>query len=214
MTFDARENQAVCASLRSAGVAVDSVYDLVNRAETPDAAFPVLATWLVRVKSDRMKEGIARALSARKARAAAFGALVQEFSSSDAATRSQMQVKWAVANAIAVMARKEDIPCLLALTGQERHGQAREMLVVALGRLGAVEAVPLLLALLGEPELRMAAARALVALKGSEARTYLEALLSDVTGAQREQLRKMLARHPKGPYDGRRASNGSPLEMG
>jgi hypothetical protein len=97
-----------------------------------DAAAPILAEWLPRVRDPVEKEVIARSLTGSKtAGATAARALVAEFRS---APMSDETTKWAYANALATLADSEIAGDLLELIRDTRHGRARQMLCDALKR--------------------------------------------------------------------------------
>ena len=73
------EDEMVAEALRAVGVQVRSVYDLVNTKESYPEAIPVLLELLPRVRNDRIKEGVVRALTVREARPVAAKPLIREF---------------------------------------------------------------------------------------------------------------------------------------
>ena len=164
--------------LRAVGVAVNSVWDLVNtRSGYPDAV-PVLVMGLRRVAGDpdnaRLVEGIARALSVKQARPAAAPALIECFDRVE-----DESVRWAMGSALDIVADKSSVSGLLELAGQSRYGSSRQLVVSALGRVGKdrPEVVELLVRLLGDDDMAAVAASALARLKAVEAREPLRPLL-------------------------------------
>jgi hypothetical protein len=124
--------------LRKAGYDVrDSPYDLIDlfrRTRIPyTSAVPILVKWLPRVSRSDVKEGIVRALSVPWAKEAALP-LLQEFRESPAATGGS-GVKWAIGNALEVIADDTMFSDISSLVRDKRHGRDREMLVLALAKM-------------------------------------------------------------------------------
>lgn len=93
----------------SKGFAVSSVWDLVHTADDYTDAVPVLVTMLNQTADYDVKEGIVRALSLKRFRSSAFGALVSALEDlfDDMLPRADT-LKWAIGNALSVQATKED----------------------------------------------------------------------------------------------------------
>jgi HEAT repeat protein len=97
---DDNENRMVCDALSNVDIKVNSIYDLVNSNENYPEAIPILVDMLPKVKSDRIKEGVARALTVRNAGEVVAKALIKEFQNYKVSTESEEYTKWAIANAI------------------------------------------------------------------------------------------------------------------
>jgi hypothetical protein len=108
LKFEAAEKPLVQA-LKDVGVSVNSVWDLVNRKQTDAKAIPILLDHLRHPYPYRVREGIARALTEKVAGKSVFRALVDEYSKvPESADAAQHGFKWALGNAIAVVAKKDD----------------------------------------------------------------------------------------------------------
>ncbi len=108
----AQDEQELLAELRSAGVAVGSVYDFVGKSVAPAAAAPVLVGHLSVPHVRVIREGIIRALSCSHLRLYALDALRSGF----AQTQDQME-RWLFANALAAMATLDELrPDLAGIT--------------------------------------------------------------------------------------------------
>lgn len=83
--------------------------DLVHTADDYTDAVPVLVTMLNQTADYDVKEGIVRALSLKRFRSSAFGALVSALEDlfDDMSPRADT-LKWAIGNALSVQATKED----------------------------------------------------------------------------------------------------------
>jgi hypothetical protein len=97
------------------------------------AAIPILLNWLPKISNLRVKQSIVRALTVPWSKSEIGPVLVSEFRNADETADSY---KWVVGNALEATAHptvKED---LLELVQVRKHGTARQMLAVALGKLG------------------------------------------------------------------------------
>lgn len=124
-----REDELVTGRLRSVGIEVDSVWDLVNSRGPYPNAIPVLVEMLPQVRHPRVKEGIVRALMDPTAGRDAVNALLEEFHASQ-----EHSVKWAIGNALSELARREDLDTLLEIAAARKHGTTRQMVISGLGK--------------------------------------------------------------------------------
>lgn len=129
------EDERVVAALQEAGFVVSSVFDLVNTKQNYEGAIPVLLASLETVQDDWIKEGIVRALAVKEARGVAAGPLLREFVAIRVdESRSRQLLKWAIGSTLDIVADPSVVDQLVELALDSRHGKAREMLVLALGR--------------------------------------------------------------------------------
>ncbi len=198
MILDEAEDRDVCEALRQHGFEVSSVYDLVNSPQRNDAAFPVLVEWLPKVKSDRIKEGVARALTVKGAGPAVLAALLTEFESYVADTPSKEGTKWAVGNAISEVAAKHDADAIRRLVRECRHGKSRDRLVFALGKLRVQDAVDDLMELLDDEDLRLPAMIALAKLRSRKAQQRIALFLDDSDPNVRREARMAMKKLERG----------------
>jgi len=184
------EDRRVARALRSVGVEVSSVWDLVNEARPYPEAIPILLQWLPKVTDDRIKEGIIRALTVKEARGIAAKPLIREFEES----KDLYGAKWAAGNALSVVADDSVFGDLTRLARDKRHGKAREMVVVALGNMKNPRAVDVLVELLEDDEAAGHAIIALGKLKAKKARSYIEPFLSHPQQWIRTEAKRALAK--------------------
>lgn len=112
--------QPILADLRDAGVAVDSVWDLVNTAAPYPAALPVLLKHLQRGQyPDRVMESLGRALAVKPA-VFAWDVLIQLYR--EAHGRGEAE---GLAVALAATATREQLDALIDLLGEESRGDTR-----------------------------------------------------------------------------------------
>ena len=122
--------------LRAAGFEVASVGALYSRKLPYRAAIPVLVAWLPRIGNPLVKEEIVRALAVKWATKTTAGPLlVAEFER--AADAGATGLSWTAGNALEVLANDALADDLIRLATDRRYGKAREMVVLALGKLRA-----------------------------------------------------------------------------
>lgn len=149
---DARYAEAeapVVAALAEVGVEVRSVWDLVNSEDDNYAvAVPVLVAHLQDESyPDRVREGIARSLSFRKA-APAWPAIVELYRT----TTDSFDLQQGLAVAMAGTVTDETVDELVAEAHRQEHGESRLILLLGLRRLGTPAATEALEGLLDDPE--------------------------------------------------------------
>jgi HEAT repeat protein len=130
-------------------------------------AVPILLKWLPIVEDAYVKETIVRSLSVKYARPLATHVLLEEFHR--ASPEAELGLKWAIGNALSIVAEKADVDDLLAIVKNPVHGRAREMVVSALGGLKEPKAIPILVDLLNDEDVVGHAIKALGKLKAIEA---------------------------------------------
>jgi len=194
------EPQAFIDDLARVGVAVESPWDLVNTRQPYPAAIPVLLDWLNRVDTEvpaddrrRFREALVRALTVRAARRVAAPALIREFHRVDASPG----LRWAVGNSLETVADDSVFDELVALTQNQSYGSARQMVVLALGRMKDPRAVDVLIGLLNDDDVTGHAVAALGRLRAPQARPALEPFLDHPRPWVRKEAKKALARLPE-----------------
>jgi hypothetical protein len=171
-----RDARPILLDLASAGFHVDTVADLFNRKMNYERAIPILLSWLPRISDPAVKEDVIRALTVRWAKGVAALPLVQEFRRA-----SSEAMRWAIANALSVVADDTVFDDIVQLVRDIRNGKSREMLTLALGNMTNPQAVSVLTDLLNDEQVVGHAIMALGMLKAKDARPSIE----------------KLARHPK-----------------
>ena len=146
---------ALLDDLRAAGYSVASIWDWVNAPVYAPEALPIMLRHLEQTSDERLIEGIARALTNKRYRAAERP-LVRTF----ARVENEL-VRWAVANAITIVGFRESVDEILAYCADPRFGMSRELLVGELYRIKRPEVEPLLISLLADERLDYFAASAL-----------------------------------------------------
>jgi HEAT repeat protein len=146
----ARAEAPVVQALRSAGAEISSVWDLVNSRQPYPTLVPILLAHLDVLYPAKVREGIARALVVREARAG-WDKLVKSYlSSTDTEPNG---VKWALHMAIATAADASVVDTLIHLALNPKHGLNRLLFIQALARIEDPRALEALEELSSDPDL-------------------------------------------------------------
>ena len=164
----------IMADLRSAGFEFGTLDELRRSGKQYKGAVPILLSWLPRVDALDVKESIIRTLSVPWARGIATKPVLEEFSK---APNEAMTFRWAIGNAMEVIADSSVADEILNIVADASNGMARQMFILALGKLQDPRAIPLLLKLLKDDEVAGHAVEALGNLKAVEAKAALESML-------------------------------------
>jgi HEAT repeat protein len=199
MIYDEKENALVCEALGRVGIRVTSVYDLVNSSASYPEAIPVLLEMLKVVKSDRMIEGVARALTVREARGIAAKPLIAYFRKYQASNPSQEATKWAIGNALSGIADKEVFDEVVELVRDKRHGSSRGMLPRALANMKDPRVIDILVELLDDddPGVVGQTIYSLGKLKAKKAKPSIKKFLTHRESWVRAEAKKALAKLDK-----------------
>ena len=184
----------VVADLRAAGFEVDAIGDLVKRGMRFEAAVPVLVRSLARIDDSEVKESIVRALTVPWAKPQAAPALLEAFPVADDPTGTGL--RWAIANALTVVADDSVLPEVAELAQDRSFGRAREMLPLALANMRARrdDAIEVLGKLLDDEEVAGHAVIALGKLKAADQRAAIVPFLRHPKSWVREEAKQALAR--------------------
>lgn len=186
--------------LAAAGHPVDSVGQLVTEAAATGtrypAAIPVLVRWLPRVDYRPLLDDIVRALSVSWAKREAAPPLVALFRALPPHDGPpETDPRWTVGGALETLAGPAVADDLLDLATDRRHGLARQLVVLGLGRLkGDARVPPVLLDLLDDEQVTGYAVMALGKLKVASAAPRLRALADHPEPWVRREAAKALRR--------------------
>lgn len=151
----ARAQAPLVAELRAAGADIQSVWDLINTKRRYPELVPILLAHLDKNYPDRVREGIARALSVREARMG-WDKLVRAYLEDPSPTdyvQGVSQVKWALHLAIASAGDVSVLDKLIRLAADRRHGQHRSFFVDTLAEIDDPRAEAALEELKDDPDL-------------------------------------------------------------
>lgn len=186
--------------LTEAGVATESIWDLVNTKARYKLAIPILLDWLTTLDErlpagdyrESLREGLIRALSTPDAKPIAAPEMVRQFRSV-----TDPFVRWAIGNALSVVADDNVFNDLAEIAKESQWGIARQMVVDAFGRSKDPRAVRLLLSLLDDDDVVAHATKALGKQGDPSTRWALEPLLEHPRPLVRKEAKKALAKlHP------------------
>ena len=133
--------------LRSVGISVNSVWDLVNTSTPYSNGLPILLDHLSRSYPGAIREGIARALAVKEAKFA-WPKLIFLYQK-----ETDPKAKDGLAVALAAIADDETIGDVVSLTRDLRNGPSRLLLLRALARSSDPNARQTLIKLQNDPEL-------------------------------------------------------------
>ena len=178
--YFAKAEQPLVEALNDSGVSVKSVWDLVNSKQPYPQAIPTLIEHLKHPYPFRIREGIARALTVKDAGKIAYAELVNEVKNMpDSTDAAQHELKWALGNAISVVATKGHFDQVVQLIRDKRHGKARDMMTLRLPSLDRTRAIDgSAIKSLDDDDISGQAVVALGKLKPEKARTHIERVLA------------------------------------
>jgi hypothetical protein len=185
----------VLEELAQLGFHLNTVAELYNKKLNYKEAIPVLLHWLPLINNLDVKESIVRALSVKWAKPSAAKLLVQEYREVRDPTGSG--IKWAIGNALAVVADDAALDDIIEFVKDKGHGRARQMLAVALGNMKDPRAADALITLLDDEEVAGHAIMGLGKLKARSARPLIEPFLNHEKTWIRKEAQKALARIDK-----------------
>jgi len=183
-----RAAEPVLKDLKAHGFQVHTIGELRHGRSKYRAAVPILLHWLSRMSNPQVKEDIVRTLSVPWAKPDAAPVLIEEFRKVE-----NDQIRWAIANGLAVVADDAVFEELVQLLHDKGHGQAREMLALALGNMQDPRAVTILVDLLDDAQVVGHAVVALGKLKAPAARARLKELTQHPTTWIKRAAKKALA---------------------
>jgi HEAT repeat protein len=191
----ARQGEPIVSDLVTVGFIYSSIDDLRRSGVRYEKAVPVLVKWLALVTNQALKESIVRALSVPWARPVAALPLIAEFKATKGLNSDSL--KWAIGNALSIVADDSVFPEIAELVADKRHGKAREMLAVALGNMKNPQATDLAIQLLNDETVVGHALTALAKLKSERARPYIEAMADHPKPWVRKEAKKALVKFEK-----------------
>lgn len=177
--------------LARSGWKVESLDDLRRSGLQYDSAIPVILKWLPRLRLPTNKESAVRTLSvpwAGEETLATFVSLFREL------LPEESLLKWAVGNGIEVLACDRFFADLASLVTDRSHGRAREMVVLALGKIKSDSAERLLIEMLDDDDVCGHAVIALGKLRSRAAEGKIRTLLNHPRAWIRREARKAIDR--------------------
>jgi len=182
-------SEPIVKQLQENGININALDELVNSNIEYRSAIPLLIDWLDRTENIDVKDTLVRALTVKWARPIAAKPLIEEFKK---APKEAMSYKWAIGNALSVVADDSVFDDIVALVKDKRHGRAREMLAVALANMKNPKAVDVLIELLEDEEVAGHALSALRKLAPPEAREAIEPFVNHPKTWVRNEAKRAL----------------------
>jgi hypothetical protein len=185
-----RAEAPVLNDLQRAGFPVESITELLHKAAPYPTAIPILVRWLPLVENGNVKAAIARLLSVPWAGPQVAPALIREFRAAPDWTETGL--RFALGNALSIVADDAVYPDIRALVQDPRYGEARTRLPFALARMKNPEVTDVLRLLLHEPLMAPSAAQALAERGVVEAIAEIEVCLTHSDPWARNEIKKAL----------------------
>jgi hypothetical protein len=117
--------------LRKLGFNFSSPWDLVNIKSNYKTAIPTLIEHLTKPYVIKNKEGIARALAVKDAKAIACNAILQEYNNTP---KNEANYRWVLGNTMAVIITQDYVDQVIKIVQDESNGESRQMFIVALSK--------------------------------------------------------------------------------
>jgi len=190
-----RESAPVLADLAEVGFQVEWVEDLYIKRLYYKKAIPILLKWLPITENLDVKEAIVRALTVPWAKPIAAPALLAEFY--NMMNESDIGIKWAIANALEVVADDNSYTEIVNLVQYPHSGSARKMLTLALGNMKNPNAQDILIDLLEDDLVAGHAIMALGNLRSIKAYNIIRRFLNHPRTWVRKEAKKALTKIEK-----------------
>ncbi len=190
------ENRRICEQLKTAGISVRSVYELLDRKRIPIEAIPILIKSLRSTRERRVREGIIRSLAIPKMRELIEPALIPEFRRIAAGEeRGVPGEAWVIGNTLSIIVcDNTSFDSISELLLEKQHGRAREMLCYAIAKMKDPRAVDILIKSLKDPDVEGHAIGALGRIRSKKARRYLVKFLDHHNAWIRREAKKAISR--------------------
>ncbi|KNF07338.1 HEAT repeat containing protein [Gottschalkia purinilytica] len=147
---------------------------------------PILLKYLDKFEGSNYKEGIVRALGV-KGFTEATETLIKEFSSSN-----DRYYKWAIGDSLFMIQDKRFEDEYIEIVKNKKHGSARQMVVIGIGRIKSEKAIPILIDLLDDEEVNGHVIIALGYYKDPKLIKYIEPFIDHKEAWKRNEAKKAL----------------------
>jgi HEAT repeat protein len=178
--------------LAQIGLSVDWVGSLYTRKLNYKDAIPILLKWLPIIENLDVKEDIVRALTVRWAKPVASKPLIEEFYKLQGESNSG--IKWAIGNALAEVADDSVYQDLVNIALDSGNGTARQMIIIALGKMKNPDVENILISLLGDDQVCGQAIISLGKIGSKKAVSSIEKYLNHPKTWIRNEAKKAISR--------------------
>ncbi len=177
--------------LRTAGISISSVWDLVNTNARYPEAISTLLNHLNRDYNIRIKEGIVRALAVKEAKCVACKELLIEYNNRPV---EDSGYRWAIGSTMLVVITKNEMDAVIDIVLDKKNGTSRQMFVLALAKIYNPKIEDVLISLLDDEDVVGHAISVLGKKKSIKAKSKIESLLSSKRSFIRSEAKKALER--------------------
>lgn len=191
MVFKKLNKEELLKDIRAKGVDISSINDLIKMDKRFKDLVPIVVEHLKNIEDESDKEFLIRCLGI-KGFTDATEQLLEEFNKTDTIT-----FKWAIGNSLAIIEDKSHVNELLEIAQNKEHGIARQMIVVALGKMKVKEAFSVLIKLLEDDDLVGHAIGALAYYNDPAVIQYLIPLESHKVGWIKKEASKVIEKLQK-----------------
>lgn len=177
--------------LSDLGYVFENINQIKKIGPKDKVVIPVLLRHLQSITDEGDKEFLVRCLTV-KGYTEVVPILLKEFWESNDGL-----YKWAIGNSLNIIQDRGSLPELVKIARHMEHGDARQMVVLAIGKLGGQKEVPLLLELLQDMDVAGHAISAIGRLKDPTLIPYLEPLVSHDSTWIRNEAKKAIKKLEK-----------------
>ncbi|MDE3181942.1 MAG: HEAT repeat domain-containing protein [Bacteroidota bacterium] len=185
----AKEYSLMIIELKEKGIAISSVWDLVNTNQSYPNAIPILIEHLPKDYHEKNKEGIVRALAVKDAIGKASPVLIAEYNRT---SKDKTLLRWAIGNTIYTTITENDVDSILPIVQDKTNGMSRQMFVAALGKVKSEKTENVLIDLLDDEEVAPQALEALGKMKSVKAKGRISVLSKHSNPLIRKEAEKAL----------------------
>ena len=162
------EKELLLNEIRSKGVEISSINDLININESFKDIVPIILKYIREIDDESDKQFLVKCLGVSRFTEATSD-LIEEFKNS-----TNTSYKWAIGNTLSIILDKSKIEELLEIIQNKQHGIARQMIIIAIGKMNVKKAIPILLNLLNDEDVIGHVITALGYYKDPELISYIE----------------------------------------
>jgi HEAT repeat protein len=178
--------EKILADIREKGVEISSINDIIRIDKKYRDLIPIILTHLVEVTDISDKDWLVRCLGV-KGFTEATDTLIEEFYKT-----TNQSLKWTIGGTLEIIQDIKSFERLLKIVQEKEHGIGRQMVTVALGKIGDTRAVPVLLDLLNDEDITAHVIWALSYFKDPKLIPYLEPYLNSKKTLVRNEAKKAI----------------------
>lgn len=185
------DKDKLLAEIRDTGIKISSINELMKMDKTNKDLIPILLKYIKQIEDEGDKQFLVRCLGV-KGFTEATQVLLTEFE--NAHTPSY---KWAIGNSLSIILDKSYSNDMLEIIQKKEHGIARQMVVIAIGKMKIHEAIPILLELLQDEDITGHVITALGNYKKAELIPYIKPFENHQVSWIRKEASKVIKKLSK-----------------